>query len=310
MRPFRAGPCGRLAPPKRAKKRLSVQNPSLSPPSIPPQGSIERWCWDLIACESLEGKLHPGPPPKASDETHWEFDAPTRRITAPGRPPQLQVTERSPKAPGKGALVHTERRARLFHTLAHHELQAAELFAWALLAFPETPRAFRKALLHLCQEELRHLHLYLDHLQTLGHSFGDWPVRDWFWQRVPQSPDALHFVAFVGLGLEGANLEHAARFADWFRAAGDEAGALVLDQVEREEIPHVTTAHTWFERFSGEELDYDRWADLLPKPLSPALLRGLPLNREARSRAGLPDEFLKRLEEAPPAHLPARRETK
>ncbi|MFT5198434.1 MAG: uncharacterized ferritin-like protein (DUF455 family) [Planctomycetota bacterium] len=290
-----------------AFKRQSVQNPSPSQPTPPPQSSIERWCWDLIVCETLDGKLRPGTPPKASDEGNWEIDAPARRLSSPGRPPEWVVCERSPKAPRKGALVHIEQRARLLHTLAHHELQAAELFAWALLAFPETPVAFRKALLHLAQDELRHLHLYLAHLETLGHAYGDWPVRDWFWQRVPSSPDALHFVAFVGLGLEGANLEHAARFAEWFRAAGDEPGALVLDQVEREEIAHVTTAHTWFERFSGEALHYDRWAELLPKPLSPALLRGLPLNREARVRAGLPLEFLERLEGASPAHLPAKR---
>jgi uncharacterized ferritin-like protein (DUF455 family) len=201
-------------------------------------------------------------------------------------------------------LAHAEQRARLFHTLAHHELQAAELFAWAILAFPDTPRSFRASLLRLIQDELRHLHLYLQHLETLGHAYGDWPVRDWFWERVPSSPDALHFVAFVGLGLEGANLEHAARFATWFRAAGDEAGARILDQVEQEEVAHVALAHTWFERFSGSRLDFDRWSELLPKPLSPALLRGLPLNREARQRAGLPIEFLARLEAASPAHLP------
>ncbi|MDF1838446.1 MAG: DUF455 family protein [Planctomycetota bacterium] len=285
-----------------------MQIPSPSPPTAPPQDTIERWCWDLIVCDSLDGKLSPGAPPKASIDGNWEACAPARRLIAPGRPAELVVGERSPKAPRKGALVHPEQRARLLHTLAHHELQAAELFAWALLAFPETPLAFRRALLHLAQDELRHLHLYLDHMQTLGHSFGDWPVRDWFWQRVPSSPDALHFVAFVGLGLEGANLEHAARFAEWFRAAGDEIGAQALDQVEREEIAHVTPAHNWFERFSGKKLDYDRWADLLPKPLSPALLRGLPLNREARSRAGLPPEFLERLESASPAHLPASRD--
>ena len=276
-------------------------------PTPPRPGSVERWCWDLVLCEDLVGKLEPGEAPKSSLDSSWEGSAPVRRLQAPGRPPELEVVDRNAKTPRRGAMVHVEKRARLFHTMAHHELQAAELFAWALLAFPETPQSFRKALLHLAQEELRHLHLYLDHLKTLGHAYGDWPVRDWFWERVPSSPDALHFVAFVGLGLEGANLEHAARFAEWFREAGDEEGALVLDQVEREEVAHVTTAHTWFERFAGEPLDYDRWASLLPKPLSPALLRGLPLNRKARTRAGLPAEFLKRLEDESPAHLPATR---
>ncbi len=284
-----------------------MRNPLQANHSIPATGTIERWCWDLILCESLAGKLEPGAPPDPSCESSWEIDAPARRLTVPGRPPELQVTESSPKGPKRGALVHPEKRARLFHTMAHHELQAMELFAWALIAFPETPLNFRKTLVHLVEEELRHLHLYLGHLKTLGHSYGDWPVRDWFWERVPKSPDALHFVSIVGLGLEGANLEHAARFAEWFRLAGDEAGAKVLDQIEDEEVAHVTIAHTWYERFSGEALDYDRWADLLPAPISPALLRGLPLNKSARIRAGLPAEFLQRLEDASPAHLPAKR---
>ncbi|MCP5022246.1 MAG: ferritin-like domain-containing protein [bacterium] len=284
-----------------------MQPPPETSPQAPAAGTVERWCWDLILCESLAGKLDPGTPPDPSSEESWENDPAPRRLLAPGRPMELQVIDRSPKGPKKGALVHKVQRARLFHTMAHHELQAAELFAWALLAFPDTPQSFRKTLMHLVHEEVRHLHLYLGHLKTLGHSYGDWPVRDWFWQRLPSVPDALHFVSLIGLGLEGANLEHAARFAEWFRAAGDEAGARVMDQIEEEEIAHVTIAHTWYERFSGEALDYDRWADLLPSPLSPALFRGLPLNRSARTRAGLPAEFLQRLESESPAHLPAKR---
>ncbi|MCA9001768.1 MAG: DUF455 family protein [Planctomycetes bacterium] len=275
-----------------------------NPPSTapPPPGSVEHWCWEFITGDSVEGKLAPGPLP--SPKSAWEETPPARADLRPGRPTSWTVSERSPKSPRKGALVHVEQRARLFHTLAHHELQAAELFAWAILAYPDTPLAFRKALLRLIEDELRHLDLYLGHLRCLGHEFGDWPVRDWFWERVPTSPDAAHFVAFVGLGLEGANLEHAARYAEWFRAAGDGAGARVLDQVEREEVAHVTLAHAWFERLTGEPLAFDRWAEYLPKPLSPALLRGLPLNREARLRAGLPPEFLERLEASSPAHLP------
>jgi len=33
------------------------------------------------------------------------------------------------------------------HALANHELQAIELFAWAVLAFPDTPIAFRRGLI-------------------------------------------------------------------------------------------------------------------------------------------------------------------
>ncbi|MEZ5973407.1 MAG: DUF455 family protein [Planctomycetota bacterium] len=97
--------------------------------------------------------------------------------------------------------------------LAHHELQAAEMFAWALLAFPETPLAFRQGLWRLLRsEELGHLALYLQRLAALGTRFGDEPVRDWFWSRLGSVQTPVEFVAFLGLGLEGANLEHAQRF--------------------------------------------------------------------------------------------------
>jgi uncharacterized ferritin-like protein (DUF455 family) len=182
----------------------------------------------------------------------------------------------------------------------HHELQAAELFAWAVLAFPETPHAFRAGLVRLCVEELAHLALYKNELARLGFAPGAFPVRDWFWERVARCTDAASFVALQGLGLEGANLEHSARFAALFRAAGDESTASVLEHVEQDEIAHVAFAVHWFEHFSGAPLDYDRWRAALPPPLTPALLQGRPLNRVARARAGLDESFLARLESEPP----------
>jgi uncharacterized ferritin-like protein (DUF455 family) len=265
------------------------------PPGPPPSGTVQRWCFDLIATRDLGAKLAPPQVPDLADDASWEQDAPTRRIAAPGRPDSLRVTARSPKTPSRGSLVRAEVRARLFHTFAHHELQAAELFCWGVLAFPGAPRELHRGLVRLALEELEHLALYRAHMNELGLAYGDLAVRDWFWQRVPSATDAIGFVAFVGLGLEGANLEHSARFAEWFRGAGDAAGAAVLERVERDEVGHVAFARRWFERLTGAPLDFDAWADRLPRPLTPMLLRGLPLNVEARRHAGLDDAFLARL---------------
>jgi uncharacterized ferritin-like protein (DUF455 family) len=263
----------------------------------PPGGSVERWCWDLVTTRDLEGKLDPA----EADGLRWEPSATPRRLEAPGRPEGVRVLVRAARTPGPNALVRMDARAHLTHTFLHHELQAAELFAWAILAFPGTPRAFRAGLLRLCREELAHLALYRAHLRTLGHDYGDFPVRDWFWQRVGSCADAAAFVALLGLGLEGANLEHSARFAAAFRAAGDEEGARILERVEREEVAHVAFAVKWFPRLSRGPLDYARWRAALPAPLTPALLRGRPLNRAARRRAGMTDAFLAQLEAEPPA---------
>jgi len=265
---------------------------------MPAPGTVERWCLDFVAEQDLERKLAPPPPPA---DARFETDAPARRVTAPGRPAELTLVRRAPRTPGPAALAEPRARAHLVHAFLHHELQAAELFAWAILAFPRTPRDFRAGLLRLCQEELGHLALYRSHLATLGFAAGAFPVRDWFWERVPLVRDELAFVALLGLGLEGANLEHSARFAAWFRDAGDEAGARILERIGQDEVEHVAFARRWFERWTGSPLEYGRWRDALPAPLTPALLRGLPLNRAARTRAGLDEAFLARLEAEPAA---------
>jgi len=261
--------------------------------------TVEAWCRAFVLEKRLERKLAPPPPPDVEGDGSWEREPRALRLPRPGRPPELRSVSRSPRTPALGALKSRDARARLVHTFLHHELQAAELFCWGLLAFPETPRAFRAGLLRLACEELGHLALYRAHLERLGRRAGDFPVRDWFWERVPTVASPSSLVALLGVGLEGANLEHSARFAEAFRAAGDVEGAAVLERVEADEVGHVAFAVRWFERLSGGPFDFDRWSDALPAPLTPALLFGRPLNRAARRRAGLDERFLARLEEVP-----------
>ena len=267
------------------------------PIDTPPAGTLERWCFDLVTTRDLEDKLSPPSAPRV-----FERDPVPRRLGAPGRPPTLVVAARAPRTPRPGALARPAARAALLHAMAHHELQAAELFAWAVLTFPRTPRAFRAGLARLAEEELAHLALYGEHLARLGSGYGRLPVRDWFWERVATCTTPASFVALQGLGLEAANLEHSARFARRFRELGDEHGARLLERIERDEVRHVAFAARWFERFSGAPLDYDRWRAALPDPLTPGLFRGAELNEAARRAAGISDPFLRRLEAEPPAH--------
>lgn len=257
--------------------------------AAPPVGTIERWAWDYVRSSELAVKLVPPPPP-----SQWEISPPPRRIERPGRPAALVVAAHSAKTPGPEALRAPLKRAQLVHTFLHHELQAAELMAWALLAFPDTPRAFRRGLVRIALDEVRHMGMYQGYLEALGHRFGDFPVRDWFWERVPRSPTAAHFVAVLGIGFEGANLDHAARFAERFRAVGDEAGAAMQEVIGAEEVPHVRFALRWFRRFTLAE-DFSTWTRHLPPPLSPVLMRGAPLNRERRRMSGFTEPFLEEL---------------
>ena len=235
---------------------------------------------------TLAAKLSPPPPPEV-----WT-DAPAAlRIPWPGRPPELRVVARSHK---KGGLNAPRGRAQHFAAFVHHELQAAELMLWAMLAFPETPLAFRKGLLRVCLDEVRHMGLYVAHIEKLGFQLTDFPVRDWFCERVPRCNTPLEFVSVMGMGLEAANLDHAVGFAAAFRAAGDEEGAVVQDTVGREEIAHVRFAVQWCREWSGEA-EFYAWAARLPAPLSPMLMKGKQLNRDARLKSGLDEAFLTEL---------------
>jgi uncharacterized ferritin-like protein (DUF455 family) len=277
---------------------MTTATPAERPPCPYAPNTIEHWAFTYVTTTSLAGKRSPPPPPR--DFTASLASPAALRVATPGRPGELRVTARAPKSPGPEAMRAPERRAALVHTFLHHELQAAELMCWAILAFPDTPDAFRLGLLGIARDEIRHMALYEEQLGALGFTYGAFPVRDWFWERVPSVAAPLGFVATFGMGLEGANLDHTARFADRFRAVGDPAGALVQEQVCAEEVPHVRFALRWFLRWAPDAT-FARWAAALPPPLSPLLMRGAPLNRAARLEAGFDGAFVDALERWTPA---------
>lgn len=216
----------------------------------PAEGTIERWAWDYVLGDTLASKLEPPPVPAA-----FEASPTPRRLAAPGRPAELRVVEKAGKTRGLGS---EHGRARALHTFFHHELQAAELMCWAVLAFADAPGEFREGLVRIALDEVRHMRMYAEEIARLGYAIGAFPVRDWFWERVPACPDPASFVAVMGLGFESGNLEHAASFALRFREAGDERGARVQELVAREEVAHVRFGARWFESFTGG-LDFDTW---------------------------------------------------
>ncbi|RYE89682.1 MAG: DUF455 family protein, partial [Myxococcales bacterium] len=152
--------------------------------------------------------------------------------------------------------------------------------------------------------------LYRRQMQRYDLDVGAFGVRDWFWLRVPTVSSLPEFLAVMGLGLEAANLDHAPRFAAMLRAVGDPEGAATQEQVAEEEIPHSALALRWFVRLTGadEASLFARWSEALPPPLSPLLMRGLPLDRDRRGRAGFGRDFLDALEQWQPTKDPPVRE--
>lgn len=261
-------------------------------------GSAEAWAEAYVRSTELSHKLSPPPVPACFRE-----GAAALRIDSPGRPSLLRTAPRGERTPKAEALKEPHFRARVLHAFLHHELQAAELMCWAVLAFPEAEPEFKRGLLGICQDEIRHMNLYREHIEALGSAVGAFGVRDWFWRRVPACQSPLAFVSVMGMGLEAANLEHAALFAARFRAAGDLPGATLQEQIAREEIAHVSFGVRWFQRWTGG-CRFDDWQAHLPPPLTPWVLRGEPLARAERELAGLPAEFVEKLAAYEPAPSP------
>lgn len=266
-----------------------------APSERPEPHTIERWAHDYVLAEDWATKLRPPAPPE-----RFAAQPSPLRAEAPGRGREFVLSDSGHKSTGSSALRSPLARAKLLHTFLHHELQAAELMAWAICAFPDAPVALRRGLLAILHDELRHMRLYAALLERRGHLPGSFPVRDWFWQRVPTVPDMRGFLATLGLGFEGANLDHASRFAARFRDAGDEEAADVQARIAREEIPHVRFAARWFRALSPEPLEgrafFEAFRAALPAPLSPMVMRGRPLARAARAQAGLDQPYLDALE--------------
>lgn len=249
----------------------------------------------ILETESLEAKLAP-PEGELSDER----PGPARRIAAPARPAHLAIAEaRAVKVPPVTGMADLSQRRRILHALANHELQAAELFAWALLAFPEAPRAFRRGLLAILAEEQLHCRLYLERLAALGGRFGDQPVTGHFWNKLDPIETPLHFVCTMGLTFENANLDFAQDYARAARDAGDEATAAVLDRVHADEIRHVAFAWRWLGRLKDEgESAWDAYLRSVAWPLGPSRARGRDFDRAAREAAGVDAAFIAELERA------------
>jgi uncharacterized ferritin-like protein (DUF455 family) len=252
--------------------------------------TVEAWAYDYILSDRHEDKTRPAAPPAL-----WAGRGEARDVRPRTRPVELRLTERAPRLPRPSSFHEPRARAKVLHTFWHHELQAAELMCWALLRFPEAEAGFRRGLVGVWRDEVRHMQMYAVEIERLGCRLGEFPVRDWFWERVPSCASPKSFVALMGMGFEAANMEHSGRFSEAFRAAGDHRAARVQERIGLEEVRHVRFATHWFEQWTGS-VDFQAWALELPKPLTPLLMRGKRIDREQRRRAGMSDRFIDELE--------------
>src|SRR5580698_3324430 len=126
---------------------------NLSPPQI--REIAER----ILLADSLETKLAKIPVEPADDRPGQAL-----RVALPGRPPELKFAQRrtAPAMPRGESLRDPKKRAIAHHILANHELQALEVMAFVLLAFPSAPREFRRGLIQIMGDEQRHTRLHIE----------------------------------------------------------------------------------------------------------------------------------------------------
>jgi uncharacterized ferritin-like protein (DUF455 family) len=232
----------------------------------------------------------------APPELVFEDGQPELRILAPGRPPELAIRPgRETRVPPLAGMSDPAQRARILHALANHELQAIELFAWAVLAYPDAPMPFRRGLIAILADEQRHMQLYLDRMAALKTTFGDHPVTGHFWNKLDHLAGPLEFACAMCLTFEHANLDFAGDYAAAARACGDIATAEALEQVHADEIRHVHFGWVWLRRFTGDVDPWDAYNAAVKPPLGPHRARGARMDREARRRAGIDEAFIDRL---------------
>lgn len=261
---------------------------------------LREYAQSVVESVDLERKLA-RPPARLTDHD----PGPELRISTPGRPPELVIAPaRAVKVPPARGMCDRAQRARILHALANHELQAAEIFAWALLAFPDAPPNFRRGLTAIAADEQRHCELYIERLEALGLRFGELPVTGHFWNNLDSLETPLHLVCTMGLTFENANLDFAQEYATGARDAGDHETAEVLEKVHADEVRHVRFAWHWLGRLKDDGADdWATYLDHVAWPLGPGRARGREFDRDSRVAAGLDDGFIRELETVRP-HRP------
>ncbi len=258
---------------------------------------IREFAERVILDPSLAVKLAP-PPAELIDDDREPRELPP----APNRAPELRIetdAKRKRKVPPREGMPDVRQRVRILHGLANHELQAIELFAWALLRFPAAPRAFRRGIVKILAEEQLHCRLYLDRIAALGGRFGDEPLSGYFWSKIESCTTALRFICAMCLTFENANLDHALDLADAAAACGDPETAAVLVKVHDDELGHVRFGWRWLARLKLESQTMtEAYLANLAWPLRPVLARGPDFRRASRERVGLDEEFIGLLEQA------------
>jgi uncharacterized ferritin-like protein (DUF455 family) len=215
----------------------------------------------------------------------------------PGRPahpalvPPTQVPHRSPFTP--------DGLAGLLHAIAHIEFNAINLALDAVWRFAGMPEAFYRDWLRVADEEATHFGLLREHLQSLGHDYGDLPAHDGLWEMcIKTQNDVTARMALVPRTLEARGLDATPLIQARLRKVNT-ASALraidILDVILRDEIGHVAVGNRWYGWLCAQQgLDpLAHYRQVARQHAAPRLKP--PFNDVARRAAGFTDTELQAL---------------
>ncbi|MFY9478248.1 MAG: ferritin-like domain-containing protein [Aquabacterium sp.] len=212
----------------------------------------------------------------------------SQRAALPGRPlkpslvPAKDVPTRSP--------FTLEGRAALLHAICHIEFNAINLALDAVWRFDDMPADFYTDWLKVAAEEALHFTLLREHLQGLGHDYGDFDAHNGLWAMCERTAhDILARMALVPRTLEARGLDATPPIQAKLRKAGDEAAVGILNIILRDEVGHVAIGNRWFHHLCRQRgLDPVLvYPELVTRYEAPRLKP--PYNMEARLKAGFTD---------------------
>ncbi len=233
------------------------------------------------------------------------------RIETPSRPEHLQFAapRTTPSMPHPLALSDEYKRAVAHHIMANHELQALEVMAWVLLAFPDAPAEFRTGMARVMADEQRHTRMHIERAARLGLEFGQLPVNCYIWKQTRSFETLLDYLAVLPLVFEARNLDHTLELEKAFLAVNDPRSAALMRRIHEDEIEHVAFGMHWLRTLKQPtDTEWEAYCSHLKWPMCVTKSVGDEFQREARLQSGMSPEFIDRVwaqkqsTTAPPDH--------
>ncbi|NGX26177.1 MAG: hypothetical protein K940chlam6_00090 [Chlamydiae bacterium] len=250
---------------------------------------LNEWATRILSADTIEEKLFE--PDVFSDDapgSPYFWDQPTR---PPGM--DFQKHTRKNKLPKFHEFSDPDKRAICMHRFAGHELLAVEIMAYALLAFPDAPKHFRRGVANTLREEQGHVRLYMQQMERLGIAFEDLPLYKNFWAYTPYLQKPEEYLSVMSLTFEMANLDFAPAYGKAFMEHGDAFCAKLMQQILKDEIAHVAFGWSWLKKMKNpSESEWSAWQKALPANLSPNRAMGTHFQEDHRKSAGISDDWI------------------